>query len=123
MPCSPARRHRGGHRGNRTRGREHQANRKHGDRPPYITQIPPGQFLAGRVQQWRQHDEADHVWRHPDRGDARQQAHHQPGYHQQGGSRESQPLGKSRDHSGQDNEEENSLDTAHAADLASSIYG
>ena len=61
------RRHRPGHGRDRGRRRQHQANRQHGHRPPHRPQITPRQFLARRVQQRRQHHQADHIRWHMDR--------------------------------------------------------
>jgi hypothetical protein len=56
-----------------------------------------------------------------DRREPRQQPDDQPGDHQQGRGRDSEPAGESRDHRAQRHQEQDCLDTMHAADLACSV--
>jgi hypothetical protein len=116
------RRNRPCHRGHRGRGRQHQAHRQHADRPPDSPQVTPGEFLAGGIQQRRQHDQADHIGWHADLRHTREQAGQQPRDHQQRGSRDTQLPGESRDHGAQHYQQQHRLDTAHASNLASSNH-
>ena len=52
-----------------------------------------------------------------DRRDAGHQADDQPGDHQQGRSRDTEPAGESRDHRTQHDQEQNGLYRTHIADL------
>ena len=101
---------------------EHQADRQHDYRPPHRPQVTPRQFLAGRVQQWRQHHQADDIRCDMDRREPRQQGHDQPGDHQRGRSRDAEPAGESRDHLAQHHKEQDCRYTMHAADLACSVH-
>ena len=80
---------------------QRQADRQDGHRPPHGPQVTPRQFLTGRVQQRRQHDQAHGVRWYMDRREPGQQADGQPGDHQQGRGRDTKPVGERRDYRAQ----------------------
>ena len=94
--------------------RQHQAHGQDGDRPPDRPQIPPRQITRRGPQQRRQHHEANHLRRHPHRGDPRYQADHHPGQHQQGRRRDPQPAGEGRPDRAQRHQGQDYLRTVHA---------
>src|ERR1700678_1718220 len=81
---------------------------------------PSALTATGRVQQRRQHDQADGIRRYMDRREPRQQADDQPGDHQQGRGRDAKPASERRDHRAQHDQEQDGLYTVHATDLARS---
>ena len=81
-------------------------------------QVADGQFVGRRVQQRRQHHQADRIRRYPDRWDTGQGAHDDSGDHEQGGGRNPQPPGEDGDDRAQQHQQQDRLDTTHAADLA-----